>query len=83
MAPCRASCTADSRIRDQRSPDSNGARVRLTGNRRRHIKKRTVPSDDEEDLADGPILSPDMLDFAIEEDQPIVYLIIGNRPRNG
>jgi len=55
--------------------------VRLTGDHYRHIKKRSVPRDYKEYLANAPILSPDLLDLTVEKDQPVVYLVIGGRPR--
>ena len=73
--------TTNSRTRGQRFPDSDDVGVRLTDGRCQQIKKRSVPCDDKEYLADAPIPSPGLLDLTIEEDQPVVYLIIGGRTR--
>ena len=52
--------------------------VRLTGDRYWHVKKRSIPRYDKEYLGDTPFALPDILDFTIEEDQPVVHLVIGH-----
>jgi hypothetical protein len=47
-------------------------KARLTGERQRHIKKQSIPRYNEEDLGEIPILPPYVLDFAIEEDEPVM-----------
>ena len=50
-------------------------RAWLTGERHRHIKEQSIPRYNKEDLGNVPVLSPDVLYFAIEEDEPLVYLV--------
>jgi len=61
-------------------PTTRKGGAQPTGDKDRHIKKCTVPGYDEEDLGDTPFASPDVLDFTIEEYQPVVYLVTDNRP---
>ena len=53
--------------------------VGLTGDRHWHIKKQSIPRYNKEDLGKIPILAPDVLHFLIEEDEPVMYLMIGRR----
>lgn len=55
---------------NQHSLDSDGVqdRVSLTDHHYWHINKRPIPRYDKEDLSSTPFSSPDMLDFAVEED---------------
>jgi hypothetical protein len=52
-------------------------KVRLTGDRDWHIKKWTIPRYKKEDLVYTPLATPNVLDFAIEEEEPVVHLAIG------
>jgi len=56
-------------------------KVGLTGDIDRHINEGPIPGYDEEYLGYTPFASPDVLDFTIEECQPVVYLAIRNFPR--
>ena len=51
--------------------------VRLTCNRDRHVKKRTVPRYNIQYFGDTPAGSPHMFNLTIEEDEPVVDLVIG------
>lgn len=57
-------------------------RVRLTGDRDRHVKKRGITRYKIQDLGKIPPGSPDMFDFAIEEDEPVVNLQRSERKTN-
>ena len=48
-----------------------------TGDRHWHIKKQSIPRYNKEDLGNVPFLPPDVLRFLIEEDKPVVRLVIG------
>ena len=56
-------------------------KVRLTGGKDWYVNEGSIPGYDEECLGYTPFSSPDVLDFTIEECQPVVYLMIGNFPR--
>jgi len=56
-------------------------KVGLTGDIDWHINEGSIPGYDEERLGYTPLASPDVLDFTIEECQPVVNLMIGNFPR--
>ena len=55
---------------------SHKDQVRLTNERDWYVEKRSIPRYNEEYLANTPLASPDVLDFAIEKDEPVVYLMI-------
>ena len=61
-------------------PHPNDIVVRLTDGRQWCVDKRSIPRYNVEHLADTPVFSPDMLDFTIEEEQPVVYLVADDRP---
>lgn len=52
---------------------------RLTSDRDRHVDKQSIPRHDKEHLGKIPPLFPDILQFAFEEHEPLVYLDIGDR----
>ena len=60
-------------------PAAHDRRVRLTSNDERHLNKRSIPGYKIEYLGDIPFFSPDMFHFAIEEDDPVIYLEIKDR----
>ena len=55
--------------------------ARLTYNVDRHVKKQSVPRYHVERTAKSPspFPEPDTLGFAFEEDEPVVYLTIGDQ----
>jgi len=55
---------------NQRPPNSNDAQAkdRLTDHHDWHINERPIPRYDKENFCSAPFSSPDVLDFAIEED---------------
>jgi len=75
IAPYGALCAATAES-ESAFPNSSDAGVRLTGDGYRRIKEWSISHYDKEDLAGVPVTSPDKLDLTIEEDQPVVYLVI-------
>jgi len=60
------------------------SRLWLTDRHYYHIKECSISSYDKEGLGDSPFTSPYVLDFTIEEDDPVIRLVIDNyRPRQG
>ena len=56
-----------------------GETVRLTSDCNRHVDNKPIPRHDINNLGSVPPLSPDILQFAIEEGEPLVYLDIGGQ----
>jgi len=56
-------------------------KIRLTGDKDRHINEGSIPGYDEEYLGYTPFSSPNMLDFTIEARQPVVCLVSGDCPK--
>jgi hypothetical protein len=52
-------------------------KVWLTYNRDWRIKEWSIPRYEVEDLAEAEFSSPDMLNFTIKEDKPVMYLVVG------
>ena len=57
-----------------------GNNAPLTGDRDRHIKKWPIPRNKVNYLNETPLRPPDVLDFPIEKDEPIVHLVRIGRP---
>ena len=53
--------------------------VWLTNEMNWHIKKWSVSRCNKQYLGDIPLFSPDMFHFAIEEEEPVIYLVIENQ----
>ena len=56
-------------------------KIRLTHDKYWHINEGSIPGYDEEYLGYTPFSSPNMFDFTIEARQPVVYLVIGDCPK--